>query len=258
MILNIYGYSVLIDDEDAELIGSYTWHPGSDKAHVYFYTYVGANRSTRKHIGMHRFLMGCSCGDGKIVDHINRNTLDNRKGNLRVCTQRDNLCNSGLRTDNSSGYKGVCFGGRTKNWIAQIHYNNEGYSIGTAETAKEAAKLYDRVAIKLFGEFANTNFSRNDYSLDEIEAVYAKFTDVLACNNTSGYRGVYYHKRDEIWTASINCNKVRHYLGTFSDPEKAARARDKRAIELYGDKAILNFPREDYIKECNNEQETAE
>lgn len=61
-------------------------------------------------------------------------------------------------------------------------------------------------------------------------------------NNTSGFRGVYWRKERGTWRALVVINKKRHWLGSFSDPEEAARVRDKAVLECHGEFARLNFP----------------
>ncbi len=63
-------------------------------------------------------------------------------------------------------------------------------------------------------------------------------------DNTTGFKGVKHDKRYGIWTAHIKINKKSKHLGTFKSPEEAARAYDAKALELFGEFARLNFPRE--------------
>jgi hypothetical protein len=58
----------------------------------------------------------------------------------------------------------------------------------------------------------------------------------------SPYIGVTWYKPTGKWVAKVTKDKKCHYLGTFTDVELAARARDRKAVELYGDRACLNFP----------------
>lgn len=88
---------------------------------------------------------------GKVVDHINGDTLDNRKVNLRICDHKDNLRNQKKSKNNKSGYKGV-YKARNK-WRAEIKDEN----IGTYNTKEEAALAYNQKAKKIFGEFARLN-----------------------------------------------------------------------------------------------------
>lgn len=92
---------------------------------------------------------------GSYVDHKNTNRADNRWDNLRIATPSQNNGNLPLRSDNSTGYKGVYFyGDRPKPWNARV----KNKCIGYFATAAEAAEAYDRVASKVFGEFARGNF----------------------------------------------------------------------------------------------------
>ena len=120
--------------------------------------YVG--NSHNKSIGfLHRFLMDCP--EDMVVDHWNHNKLDNRKSNLRICTNKENAHNQSKRDDNPSGYKGVYI---DKNgYHAQICIDNNRTYIGTFQTAEIAAMAYDLKAIELFGEYAHTNHPIEDY-----------------------------------------------------------------------------------------------
>jgi hypothetical protein len=73
-----------------------------------------------------------------VIDHINRNKLDNRRKNLRVCTQKVNSHNSSLRSTNTSGVSGVFFDNRAKRWRAQIYYNGKTKHIGIYDSFNDA------------------------------------------------------------------------------------------------------------------------
>lgn len=94
--------------------------------------------------------------DKKIqVDHINNNSLDNRKCNLRACTQTENARNRDKQKNNKSGYKGVSVHG--DRYRVKIHPNGKTIELGIYDDKKEAAKAYNAAAIKYFGEFAFLN-----------------------------------------------------------------------------------------------------
>jgi hypothetical protein len=164
MIINIKGYDVIIDDEDYEKIKG-SWAPSRTKRGiVYFHRTVRVRNAKSIHIVLHRLVMGCVPNDGVIIDHINMNTLDNRKSNLRISSKSLNSANRDKPSTNTSGYKGVRNVNQEPNrnlkapWAARIHYNHKNIHIGYYQTAIEAAKAYDVMAVKLFGEHARLNF----------------------------------------------------------------------------------------------------
>jgi len=97
---------VLVDDEDYEKMIKYKWQ--SLRAWSTFYAVrIIKVKDKRTVLYMHRYIMELVHGDEQIVDHVNRNGLDNRKINLRLVTPALNNLNQKIRKDNSSGYRGV-------------------------------------------------------------------------------------------------------------------------------------------------------
>ena len=94
---------------------------------------------------------------GKNVDHINGDTLDNRKSNLRLCTSGENIRNQVKRCDNTSGYKGVSWSSEREKWEAKIQLNNKTIHLGRYKNKKEAAQAYNNAAIKYHKNFARLN-----------------------------------------------------------------------------------------------------
>jgi hypothetical protein len=144
------GYFALVDDEDYPLISQYNWGVSIRRTGVVY----AIARIKGKTVLMHRLIM--KARKGRIIDHKNRNGLDNRRANLRFCTYTQNCMNRSKTTKNKlSGYKGVWF--EAKKWRANIRINNKTKHLGSFETEVEAALAYNAAAVELFGEFACIN-----------------------------------------------------------------------------------------------------
>ena len=147
----------LIDDEDFHKVSQYSWCALAAR-HGKFYAW---HKDKFRSFLMHRYIVNAPSGIQ--VDHVNGNTLDNRKENLRFVTDSQNHANL-QRTSAYSGFKGVHIDRRTGKFRANIGYKNRILYIGTYNTAEEAARAYDLYAIDLFGEFAFLNFKREGYN----------------------------------------------------------------------------------------------
>jgi hypothetical protein len=91
------------------------------------------------------------------IDHKDRNPLNNTKSNLRICTHKENARNASVRSDNTSGYKGVSYHKLINKWAAQIFYNHKQHNLGFFKNKIEAARAYNKEAKRVFGEFAVLN-----------------------------------------------------------------------------------------------------
>lgn len=150
------GKQTIVDPEDYEELNKRKWCSlRGDKTSKPRY-YACRKKNGRKVI-MHRQIMNCP--EGMEVDHINGDTLDNRKCNLRICTHLQNAHNSMSRIGTSS-YKGVCYKKVNRKWVAQIGFMNGKKHIGYFTIEVLAAKAYDDRASELFGEFARLNFPK--------------------------------------------------------------------------------------------------
>jgi len=88
------------------------------------------------------------------IDHINHDRSDNRWCNLREATWFEQQHNQSIRSDNTSGIKGVNFNKRTGKWVARVQVNNKRLSIGVFKTIEEAELAIKNKRIELHGEFA--------------------------------------------------------------------------------------------------------
>jgi hypothetical protein len=127
-------------------------------------------------------------------------------------------------------------------YLVSVKVNGKTYNVGRKKDLIEAARLYDMAAIGMFGEYACINFDRSDYNKADIDKVLQEMSDGIYSSNTSGYIGVCFSKKDEVWVANIQHKHKAYYLGAYKDPKEAAKAYDRKALELLGDRAKLNFP----------------
>ncbi len=138
----------LVDDKDYVLVSQYNWYYNNGYAKTYH---------KGKRIRMHRLILNAS--KRQQVDHRDRNGLDNRRSNLRICTIQENNRNVGLRKDNTSGYKGVSLDKTTGHWKPLVYVNGEAKTFGQFKDKHHAALAYDLWATFFHGEFASTNFN---------------------------------------------------------------------------------------------------
>jgi len=114
--------------------------------------------SKQRSIYMHRVILGrMGFEDFVRSDHIDRNPLDNRRCNLRPATSSQNGYNRDRHKNNTSGYTGVCWARRKGKWRAQIRVNKKLKHLGYYDDLKEAARVYDKAALKYHGDFATLN-----------------------------------------------------------------------------------------------------
>ncbi len=153
------GYESLVDVEDAERVLAHKWHASRSmrKDGTYRVYASRADRSSGRRllVPMHRFVIGA--GPDDIVDHKNRDTLDNRRSNLRFATSSQNAINT-VRPVGVSGYRGVYFHPQSGRWNAKIGVNGAFRSFGYFLDAESAARAYDAGALGIYGEFAVLNF----------------------------------------------------------------------------------------------------
>jgi hypothetical protein len=145
------GKQTLVDDSDYLQLIKYKWH------------YCGSGYAARRdypsnnYIYMHRFILGV---DNKSeVDHINCDTLDNRRENLRKSSRSLNMANTKLRVTNKSGIKGVSFDKNRNKWSAEITVNYKKIHLGRFYNKLDASRVYDFASVKYFGDYSRNNKS---------------------------------------------------------------------------------------------------
>ena len=170
---NYDGFAV-VDEELHEEFSKHKWRADFKKSKIHR---VCRDRNKKDPAGKTKIFMHQAVISvvpvGMVIDHINHNTLDNRKTNLRVCTVRENALNSGPSKNNRTQYKGVTMR-KLKNdkisYVARIENRGVSIYIGVFDTPEKAARAYNKKAKELFGEFAYLNDVPEEACDAEIQA----------------------------------------------------------------------------------------
>lgn len=199
---------ILIDDEDFNKVSKYTWRIRWDgRAH---------SQIRGKMTLLHRYILDAP--NGFQVDHIDGNPLNNRKVNLRLCTNSQNQMNSKKRSNCKSKYKGVTF--RKGMYVLHVR----GKHIRAFQNEMDAAIGYDIIAKQLYGEFCRPNFpdglSKKD--LDRISNLLT-FKKEGVSYFSSKYKGIGFHKNSGKWRARVNCKDGWKTLGYHKTEEEALK-----------------------------------
>lgn len=164
--VGMYIVTCLVDDDDYDRLSKYRWYGFHHRNTSYAKRML--SKSSKKMVMMHRDIMNIT-ESSVFIDHKDGNGLNNQKSNLRICTARQNVQNQSKQKTRatSSRYKDVGFDKARNRWRAYIQIplpsiNGESRSayksLGRYLSEEEAARAYDRGAIKYFGEFSNVNF----------------------------------------------------------------------------------------------------
>jgi hypothetical protein len=148
-----HGIFAQIDPEDFDKVKDIRWVAVNSPSNHLLYAQASipivgqpGRYTTTK---MHRLLMDCP--KGMVVDHINGDSLDNRKANLRIVTQPQNAKNRRRSSNNVTGVKGVAKNG--PNFVARITSDGVTHQLGTYKTLKEAAEAYERASVEYHKEY---------------------------------------------------------------------------------------------------------
>ena len=135
-IFNIRGTNVLIDDDDLELISRHSWF-FTPQGYACTALRIAPGKKGRRTIGMHRLILGDP--ESSAIDHINRDKLDNRKENLRACTDSQNNRNKPTIKGKKSIYRGVS--PHRGHWQVVIRINGVLTWLGRYKTEEDAAAV---------------------------------------------------------------------------------------------------------------------
>lgn len=149
------GKSVIVDDADYDFLMQWKWCfciSRGERGYAFRSDWRSGNP---KSILMHRIIMNPA--DNLLVDHIDMNTLNNQRSNLRICTRSQNLMNRNAIENGTSKYKGVTWDRARNKWMSHIVLNKKFKNLGRFEKETDAAHVYNIAALSHFGEFARIN-----------------------------------------------------------------------------------------------------
>lgn len=146
------GYVAIVDAVDAPRVLAHKWSAQVGRHTVYAIRRVRDSAGRRRKVWLHRFIVGAPAD--VLVDHRDRDGLNNQRGNLRTATRSQNGANATRRVDNSSGYKGVVFRPERGCWKAQIYVDGRKRHLGSYACATAAGIAYLKAARQHFGAFA--------------------------------------------------------------------------------------------------------
>jgi hypothetical protein len=159
------GRFTIVDLRDFYRFNFFHWTLDGKKESIYAVRNIIPSVGKSRIVRMHREIMHAP--PGLFVDHRNNNGLDNRRANLRLATHSQNMQNRAkTRLKTSSRFIGVYLDNMTGRWKTQINHQRKPIYLGRFDNEIDAAKVYDRAAIKYHGEFARLNFPREDYNVE--------------------------------------------------------------------------------------------
>lgn len=220
MIINLnHNQTTIINKEDYHLICGYKWRAIKSSSGKYYAVSQFYDKKSKKviRVYMHRLILNPT----GMTDHINRNSLDNRKENLRSCTLKQNFQNSKKL---NSRYKGVI---KRKNYyMAKFCVDGKETFLGSYVKEKDAALAYDREARKTMTEFTYLNFPEiTDYSCLN-----------RALSPVHLIKGVRKLHKSRKWEARIQINGKRKTIGIFNSKKEAIAAYKQIKLDILNEK----------------------
>ena len=159
------------DLDDYELVKQYYWSVNSNGYASSFYFTKDESGKRVHHVRLfHRMIMDAPSNID--VDHINRNRLDNRKSNLRLCSSQQNDYNNSVSKRNTSGVIGVSYDKRIQKWRSYITFEGEWINLGAYFNKEDAIIARLTAELKYFKEFAPQQHLFNTYNIERSDKAY--------------------------------------------------------------------------------------
>lgn len=152
---------IIVDKEDYSKMIKYKWYIVDKK----YPTCKAYDYKNKKVILMSKMVTGYYDGE-LLIDHINGNTLDNRRENLRLLTHKDNMKNRRLHSNSSSGVSGVHYIKKKMLWEARISNNNYSFCLGFYKNKEDAIKSRLEAESFFFGELSRNSELFKTYNID--------------------------------------------------------------------------------------------
>lgn len=204
---------VLVDDQDYEILKGYNWHfvPNKIKTSLYATTLVNG-----KDCRMHQLIMGKK--KGYMIDHIDQDSLNNQRSNLRFVTRSRNILNQRISIRNKTGLNGVYFDQRTGKYKATLTIDKVKHHLGSFSSLGRAKKARLEAEQKHCpGIITHHNVKPQSFNLERFDQRFFKQK-----KNRSGYRCVYINRKGRYYTRYHLENSTIH-LGTYDTPLEAAK-----------------------------------
>jgi hypothetical protein len=229
----------LIDDKDYPKIKDKRWYGREVRNDRVYYATTSRSES------MHKIILGTK--KGFVIDHINGNGLDNRRENLRFCSQKQNSRNNRRRKDKkyTSKYKGVWkynYDSGRIGWVAQITVNDKAIHLGIFRDEEEAGYAYNQAAKKYFGDFACLNkLPKKHYNLPSKEKRKKRSLKNLEKRNQNliTYKNETHNIAEWAKIKGIKRQTLGKRLRSGWDVEEALNTPVKKFITYWGEKKTL-------------------
>jgi hypothetical protein len=148
----------IIDISDFDTIRNYSWYPKRSEWGTYCNGYVN-----KKVVVLHRFIMKAQVG--QYIDHIDKDTLNNKRDNLRFVTNQQNGFNRKVGKNNTSSIMGICWVESRNKWNVRIKLNYKNIFLGQYEDFDDAVKSRLQAEKLYFDDFAPQKHLFEEYGI---------------------------------------------------------------------------------------------